>query len=102
MLSWRWAADDAQTYRKLARLSDVPLIDFFGYAAGIFRNRLIVASVETVCFVERLLIKDVADIWKPSKKTSWERIVGIVALVTALDLASRDINIKCIYSTPGN
>jgi phage terminase large subunit-like protein len=46
--------------------------------------------------------QDAADNWKPSKKKSCERIDGIVALIMGLDLASREIETRSIYSTPGN
>lgn len=46
---------------------------------------------------------DAADNWKPSKKKSSERIDGIVALVMALDRASRHVSeFRSIYSKPGN
>jgi len=45
---------------------------------------------------------DAADNWKPSKKRSPERIDGIVALVMALDRASReDGRWDCIYNHRG-
>ena len=46
--------------------------------------------------------QDAADNWKPSKKKSCERIDGIVALIMGLDLASRTVETRSIYSTPGN
>ena len=45
---------------------------------------------------------DAADNWKPSKKRSPERIDGIVALVMALDRASRATDEPgCIYDVRG-
>jgi len=45
---------------------------------------------------------DAADNWKPSKKRSPERIDGIVALVMALDRASRENGRwDCIYNYRG-
>ena len=46
--------------------------------------------------------QDAADNWKPSKKKSCERIDGIMALVMGLDLASRDVDSRSIYDTPGS
>ena len=46
--------------------------------------------------------QDAADIWKPSKKKSCERIDGIVALVMGLDLAARTEDSRSIYETPGS
>ena len=45
--------------------------------------------------------QDAADNWKPSKKKSQERIDGIVALVMAVDLATRYVEHKSIYSERG-
>ena len=45
--------------------------------------------------------QDAADNWKPSKKKSQERIDGIVALVMAVDLATRHLEYKSIYSERG-
>ncbi len=45
--------------------------------------------------------QDAADNWKPSKKKSCERIDGIVALIMALDLASRHVPGRSIYETAG-
>lgn len=45
--------------------------------------------------------QDAADNWKPSKKKSQERIDGMVALVMGIDLATRHIESKSIYSEPG-
>ena len=50
----------------------------------------------------RVAIVMIGALWKPSKKTSCERIDGKVALVMGLDLASREVDTKSIYSTPGN
>ena len=46
--------------------------------------------------------QDAADNWKPSKKKSRERIDGIVALVMAIDLATRHVEHRSVYSEPGN
>ncbi|WP_199195170.1 MULTISPECIES: terminase large subunit [Pirellulaceae] len=45
--------------------------------------------------------QDAADNWKPSKKKSQERIDGIVALVMAVDLATRHVEYESIYREPG-
>lgn len=45
--------------------------------------------------------QDAADNWKPSKKTSPERIDGIVPLVMAVDLATRHVEYDSIYREPG-
>ncbi|MBA2115572.1 hypothetical protein [Bremerella alba] len=45
--------------------------------------------------------QDVADNWKPSKKKSQERIDGIVALVMAVDLATRHVEYVSPYSERG-
>ncbi len=45
--------------------------------------------------------QDAADTWKPSKK-SCERIDGIVALVMALDLASREVDSRSVYDISGS
>lgn len=42
-----------------------------------------------------------ADNWKPSKKKSQERIDGIVALVMAVDMATRHVEYKSPYSKRG-
>jgi phage terminase large subunit-like protein len=49
------------------------------------------ASIET----------DAADNWKPSKKKSIERIDGIVALIMALERASRHEELRSIYELRG-
>jgi phage terminase large subunit-like protein len=49
------------------------------------------ASIET----------DAADNWKPSKKKSIERIDGIVALIMALERASRHDELKSVYELRG-
>jgi len=46
--------------------------------------------------------KDAADNWKPSKKRSPERIDGIVALIMAIDRATRCRPFRSIYEEPGN
>jgi phage terminase large subunit-like protein len=45
--------------------------------------------------------QDAADNWKPSKKKSCERIDGIVALIMALDLASKAGEFRSIYEMKG-
>jgi phage terminase large subunit-like protein len=40
---------------------------------------------------------DAADNWKPSNKKGIERIDGIVALITALERASRHDELKGVY-----
>lgn len=45
--------------------------------------------------------QDAADNWKPSKKKSRERIDGIVALIMAIDLATRKVEHHSIYEEPG-
>ena len=42
-----------------------------------------------------------ADAWKPSKKKSVERIDGIVALIMALDRATRHAPFKSVYEEHG-
>ena len=44
---------------------------------------------------------DAADNWKPSKKTSGDRIDGIVALIMALDLATTHAPKQSVYETRG-
>jgi phage terminase large subunit-like protein len=44
---------------------------------------------------------DAADNWKPSKKKSRERIDGIVALIMALDRASRQEEFRSVYDKRG-
>ena len=44
---------------------------------------------------------DAADNWKPSKKKSRERIDGIVALIMALDRASRQEEFTSVYDKRG-
>ena len=46
--------------------------------------------------------KDAADNWKPSKKKSIERIDGIVALIMALDRATRNSPLGSVYDIGGN
>ena len=41
--------------------------------------------------------QDAADNWKPSKKKSTERIDGIVALIMALDRATRERKCTSVY-----
>lgn len=45
--------------------------------------------------------QDAADNWKPSKKKSQERIDGFVALVMAVDLATRHVEYESPYSKRG-
>lgn len=45
--------------------------------------------------------QDAADNWKPSKKKSCERIDGIVALIMAIDLAARHLELGSVYEEPG-
>jgi Terminase large subunit, endonuclease domain len=44
---------------------------------------------------------DAADNWKPSKKKRIERIDGIVALIMALERASRHEELRSIYELRG-
>jgi phage terminase large subunit-like protein len=44
---------------------------------------------------------DAADNWKPSKTKSIERIDGIVALIMALERASRHDELKSVYELRG-